>query len=528
MLRLSRFVVLPLVLVFGKLAFIAESQVPHGLAQESGARSHPLGHCSVNSYFFLGFAGSAFSAAIVVVAWLCARSQQNTAQIASTINVILFFVRNASTSVIIATAPLLAEHAGFGAFYAGTLMSASMVGLCAGVVLMCLTLQLWPKSWRHAPSILCAATILNTSGAILYSTMLFLAAAGYSLSHLMVLPLLARMLDGLGAGMLTQLWMVSVVKIIPSNERPDWMARDSLANMLGTGLGPMIGAAMGALNTCDAPLAVLPAAGIGYLAITVAGFVIMAGLYPTSFETVADVQDLLPICLKDEDVDEVGLDPEFRRKMAVQVLMIVMVCLRGFTLMGLESATSLMLEVKFDWGTERTGMLLGACFLTCIPLQLLFRCQRSRLSVPGWTRLFMPGVLVGSVLLFKVWAGLGDTGESLMVLIAASMMFPMLALCDVLVAGMSMMAHNIFPQGYMHLSPNMLQLYRQVGQNGLGRCLGAPMANLMLEQSGQNGYAGLLCLCTAAYWLLLELFIQLQKPPTQEHVRTLAAKESVK
>merc|ERR1719362_116247 len=65
---------------------------------------------------------------------------------------------------------------------------------------------------------------------------------------------------------------------------------------------------------------------------------------------------------------------------------LVMNALRGFVISGLEAATSLLLEEEFAWRRRDIGVVIGICFLSCIPVKALYENLKGELKLTQWIR----------------------------------------------------------------------------------------------------------------------------------------------
>jgi len=369
------------------------------------------------------------------------------------------------------------------------------------------------------------STFLSALGACSYCGMLLLGTGGRSIADFSGLLLVARVIDGTGSGLVCQLGSVSLVNMMPSDRRPEWMATYQFACMLGIGLGPMVASLIGVLNVCSRQDFDLQATGVAYVSLAVANLLIAVLVYPRSLEDVIDHQSPSEDS-RQETPSQMGKRGWVRFKAAIQkevahlspatsdsrhyqrviVLLatLVMATVRGFVIVGLESALAFLLESRYGWNVTETGIAIGCCFLSCIPFQLLYSSLRNQMAVTSWIRCLSICSIIGSCLLYKGW--FGGVADSIALLAAASILFPALYLGDSLTSGISVMAHNVCPPDSM-LSPNMLMLYRQFAVNGVGRCFGSVVANKTAEQAGQNAYATQQLVCAVVFWALLETLV---------------------
>lgn len=256
--------------------------------------------------------------------------------------------------------------------------------------------------------------------------------------------IMSRIMDGCGTGISVQLGQVLIVHLIPSEQRPGWMATNQFASMLGIGFGPMIGSMVSFLNICHVPTQHLSAVSIGYLGFALSAFTLAATRFPSKL---ADAQDFQP---PDESkalptpfnaaakshLLQANLEKQSRdlnRKTMVVVGALLMAFIRGFVISGLEASASLLLEVKYHWGTNMIGIAIGMCFLFCTHVKIFYNAYEDQLSVLNWIRTMGFGAMVGGLLLYK-WKD--DPAMAYVLLSGDAFLFPTLFLGDALSAGL--------------------------------------------------------------------------------------------
>merc|ERR1712039_918853 len=95
----------------------------------------------------------------------------------------------------------------------------------------------------------------------------------------------------------------------------------------------------------------------------------------------------------------------------------------------------------------------------------------------------------GSILLCLGDFHLGSQAQSIVLLVADSILFPSMFLADALTSGSMMMTQYLLPNGNC-FDANHVVLYKEISK-GVGRTIGPPLARLCVDSGGQICYASL-------------------------------------
>jgi len=190
--------------------------------------------------------------------------------------------------------------------------------------------------------------------------------------------------------------------------------------------------------------------------------------------------------------------------------------LRAFVVSGAEVATSMLLEVEYQWHVAWISMAIGACLLTCIPLNKWYSRCGTMFSVKSWVKLMLAVSMVGCLFYFGAPSRVLmqfdlDTRrsvEAFSLLFADVLVLPSFWLSDALSQGMMM---NHVPQDgdsiFTSDNVNMLQVLLL---DGLSRTVGPALARGQADLAGRNGYATQQTVLTGVA-ALLSLLVILRK-----------------
>jgi len=446
------------------------------------------------------------------------------AERACVVQMLILFVTNLTFTVIVPTSYLVSRVAGHGATYSGVLIGIYQAGCCLGSFMMWCALQKSPNVWKSAKPLLVTASTFNVIGGVMYCAISVVAESSANEESLgkivapmpwLTVPLLiSRLVDGFGTGITVQLGQVLIVHLIPSEQRPRWMANLQFASMLGIGFGPLLGSMIGCLNICRVPTQHLTAVGIGYVGFALSAFTLAVTRFPSDlgelqdFQPPEEVQTARPgqedapsaaahLCLqaKLEDWDRHG-------RVMVVVGALLMALIRGFVVSGVEASASLLLEVKYHWETNTIGLAVGMCFLFCVPVKLLYNSYEKQLSILNWIRILGSGSVVGGLLLYS-WSE--AAAMAYVLLLGDALLFPTLFLSDGLSAGLMMMSQHLLPKGSL-FDVNTVVFFRSIALS-TGRSLGPPLARMVVDSHGQNGYANQQMMAAVAFLIVFEFFV---------------------
>lgn len=318
--------------------------------------------------------------------------------------------------------------------------------------------------------------------------------------------LISRLVDGFGTGIISQLSIVNLSHLFKSEERPSQMADNQLAVMMGIGIGPLIGSAVCRLaDIADfAQEDALRAIAIAYVGNALAATFVVAIRFP---ELQDDMEDAShppgETSLQHASCSEEQSGLPMQSKVVLMCSGLVMNALRGFVISGLEAATSLLLEEEFGWERRDIGIVIGLCFLFCIPVKALYGNLKNELKITQWIRLMTCLSMIGTIPLFS-FACPGGPYCGWMILLGDAILFPTLFLGDGLSSGLLMMSQHLCPVGSW-LDANHIMLYRGLMVAGMGRTWGPPAARMQIDHSGQNSYASQQLALAAVYLVVFEL-----------------------
>jgi len=369
-------------------------------------------------------------------------------------------------------------------------MAASAVGaLLTSILLWCS-----PDVWKiHARRVLLGALMLHISGLCISTT-----AASYvtqtnaksasQVDGLASALLLGRFISGLGHGLAEMLIQVSFAHLTPAAQRPAQMTRFFLANCLGLGVGPIIASFMEMLSVC--PLSLLPRFElVGFAQLILAGASVSSVLlfYPN----LEDVEDFVDSYSK---TDILQSRTDWRKRLIICTC-ILNSLLRAMVVAGVESGSSLLLEMEFKFPPRTIGIIIAATFLCCWPLQVCIESTRHSISVIQWIRTLCIVSIIGSLLLFP------HTSHGLV--FAGVLLFPSMALSDGMIKGL--MQQYALPTG-SYLDQTGAALWHMLLFRS-GRFLGPWVVRSLLQNVNQEAYAVVQMFLATLFWLVFEAMI---------------------
>jgi len=468
---------------------------------------------------------AAFMIALVAWAWCSTQPGVHTTnEIAASLSNTQLFVQHMNYTLILPYSYLTAVSVGLGAVYSGFLIGMYMTGVMLGSVMMWFLLVWSPTLWEHARRLSLAAASCNLLGSAIYCAISSgIDTTGAEDRHSSVLPISgiaiallgSRLLDGFGTGIIVQLAVVNVTHLFASKERPSQMANNQFAVMMGIGLGPLMGSAVCKLDFCHPDSEPLAACGIAYVGTAVAALIVVAVRFPELHGTIEDhTPAQVPsvpahTLVQNEGQSKQESQLSLRTKIIIASSGLAMNAMRGFVISGLEAATSLLLEDEYGWNRNDIGVVIGVCFLACVPVKAFYERSKSWLKVTQWIRLMSILAIAGSLLLFSPACHLlGPGGKhcGVILLLGDAVLFPTLFLGDSLNSGLMMMSQHLLSAGSW-FDANHIILYRGLAVAGCGRTFGPPLARSQIAAGGQNSYASQQLVLAAVYLLMFEIFI---------------------
>jgi len=443
---------------------------------------------------------------------------RDVAKKACHLQIIVRFIQHLSFTLVIPRSYTFGLPTHRGIAHSGLLLEVHQLGFAAGSLLMWVFFRYRPDIWRYGYAIVRLSVAFNVLGSGIFVILAHVVEGRATiLSETAIFVLSARFIDGFGTGLNAFFGILSIVHLIPSEERPGWFGANQFGIMLAIGLGPMFSSLAAELNTCHFETRPLGLLGVAYLGIALTALSVVMILFPQSLE---DVEDRHPppeppetahpaLCMTEEE--RVSERPFSHAAQTTALCgVIVMACLRAFVTSGLLAATSLLLVSKYHWGEAPAGVGIATCFIMfAVPAKVFYGCFRSFLATTSWIRLWSILAVVASMCLhtrlYFERGGAGNTGAWLL-LIADSVLFPCLFFSDTLVGGISLTEQNLLPVGSW-LSTNNMVLLRQLGVALVGRNVGPPLAQLTVEVGGQNSYAMQQFVAAILFVVLFELFV---------------------
>jgi len=299
--------------------------------------------------------------------------------------------------------------------------------------------------------------------------------------------LCARIVGGFGQGMIAQFGSTTVVRVTPLPERPLQMVNFMSANMASIGLGPLMAVAVRSVN----PTWIGPA----YLNLTLLLAVLL--WLPFRLPSLAEIADMTIVEQGNSEVQ----DPlVLIKRRLVLAGCLIMGMLRGYSVSALEVASALLLEVSFMWPLGTIGPLLTSVMLICIPVTLIFKMHKDRLSLAAWIRVMSAICLLGNFLL-----PLSNACGGWILLLADALSFPSIYLAEVIAVGI--MQKNLTPAGSLFADSNTSMLWRMCLTNGVGRFFGPWFPRWFIQHGGFAAYACSQTVVTFTFVLVFELLV---------------------
>jgi len=395
-------------------------------------------------------------------------------------------------SIVILESYQLSKALGHDAAFSGQVIGIYMAAAAFGGLIMSLVLWGYPGVWKQrARELLLFTQISGIIGFSIYAWVtsyvtynaIGTAAEANGLSTAL---LVARVISGIGHGIIATLLQVTFAHITPAQERPAQMIRFWFVNTLGIGVGPMIAAAMRLLDFCPPghpPRFEL--VGLGQLVLSAVSLCSVLLFYPK----LHDVEDFV---VADSVAVAAGRATPSRMFVCGCILS---TCVRALVTSGVEGATSLLLETQFGFPQQDIGVMIGATFLCCLPAKAALDFSRQRISVVQCIRTLCGVSIFGCCFLFRnSWYCL---------IFADALLFPALYLSDGIVRGL--MQQYALPPGSL-LDQTGTTLWSML-LNNIGRFLGPWLARGLLQKVNQTGYAGLQLFLALVFWFVFETMI---------------------
>jgi len=169
----------------------------------------------------------------------------------------------------------------------------------------------------------------------------------------------------------------------------------------------------------------------------------------------------------------------------------------------------MLLETEYGWSQDAIGIVIGLCFLCCIPVKSLYDRMQQKLLTTTWIRLSNMVAVMGSLLLFRCICEFLRLQHhcAFVLLLGDACLFPSLFLSDALTAGTMLKSEHTMPEGSRFDVKHMM-LYRFIFMAGIGRNLGPSLARLVIAAGGQDNYASQQFICSMSFIFLFETFVR--------------------
>jgi len=455
-------------------------------------------------------AGVLLAMLMLALTWrMHACSNSDIAEKARTISLFVQFCGMSTYSIVILESYQLSKALGHDAEFSGQVIGIYMAAAAFGGLIMSLVLWYHPDIWKlRARELLLFTQMGGMIGFSMYAWVtsyvtynsIDTADGANDLSNAL---LLARVISGIGHGIIAFLLQVTFAHITPAHERPIQMTRFWFVCTLGIGVGPMIAAGMRLLDFCHVQPAHTPRfdlVGLGQLVLAAVSLCSVFLFFPK----LDDVEDFVAT---DSCAVTSGSAPVNRLFFCGCMLNTTV---RAIVTSGVEAATSLLLETQFGFSQQDIGVMIGATFLCCLPAKAALDYSRQRTTVSQCTRALCGLSIFGCCFLFRrSWYCL---------LFADALLFPSLYLSDGIVRGL--MQQYALPPGSL-LDQTGTTLWSML-LNNTGRCLGPWVARGLLQKVNQSAYAGLQLFLALVFWVVFETIIA----PTHSSAEATVTKSS--
>eukprot|EP00746_Dinoflagellata_sp_MGD_P155695 gnl/MRDRNA2_/MRDRNA2_85512_c0_seq2.p1 gnl/MRDRNA2_/MRDRNA2_85512_c0~~gnl/MRDRNA2_/MRDRNA2_85512_c0_seq2.p1 ORF type:complete len:613 (-),score=61.53 gnl/MRDRNA2_/MRDRNA2_85512_c0_seq2:356-2194(-) len=446
---------------------------------------------------------------------VCKPSDRTPVSTARSLQLFLRFQNAILFSIVILDSYRIAMSIGRGAVYSGFLIGANGLGMFAGCAVAWLFMRRYPHIWRTPCMMFLPALCCNFVGQTLFTTSIFLIHSWKSPEQVLALQwmlIVARVITGLGAGLLEIPSRHIITHTAPPSERPEEMQRYFLWQTTGMGVGPLaaaLAAVIFHLMPCSTQVA-----GLGVMAaIALVIPVIALGslMCMPSLESVADFD---PPDAADALEDPVGTkSSEKLVRYVVLVCALLHACGRAFFCSSLEAATSLLFEVEFQWDPRAIGLVTSFNFLCTSIFKVIHDASKEHATLNMRIRMLYSFTLLGSILMIPSVCFFRHADCAWVLLAADCTAFPCFYLVDGLMQGI--LYNHAFPRGSF-LDSNNLSLLTVFLNSVVGRFLGPPVARWNVQRGGQFEYAlWQIAICCAAI-MSMELALYLGAGVTQK------------
>ena len=382
----------------------------------------------------------------------------------------------------------LSSSLGYGARTSGFIISSVYLANALGAVMQ---VQFLTKPWIQSRSrwVMVLAAVGSASLHLLFVLGIY---GPWSDRGRLLVIITARL--GLGWLMMGQPSWLMAVKVTPEDELVPFSLAGSVTCGLGIGAGPMLDALLRWLlpdlterGSHAAPSAVLV---LVWLALCLAIYRL--------------VPEELPLEECEEEVEVKAEEEEFfsqRVKVWLNAAYVGME--RALIVSALEAASSLLLEVKYDFRRQAVGLAVGSTFMLCTPLTVFLGLIRPNLELSDGALLsaLALAALLFSFLFFRpvgaVLSSFVPVGPYWWILLADSLIFPTTYTVSGIAEGILLM--NSKSGTYFSAENNVI--VDALFQDSIARFVGPILARWIIDREGQDAYAWLqigICVLTCA------------------------------
>jgi len=420
-----------------------------------------------------------------------------------------FFCIVGSTIIVIDSAEL-AKKVDMAPGESGQLVGLNWLGSGIGFLAVWLALRQDPMIWRKkSRTIFGSGVVVSILGCILFICGAHAAEIGASRVATSLTLKGARVLGGLGQGIVAQMMVVTIQSVTAKADMAEQMTRVFTVNAVGVGSGPVLAACGHFLAACPAntfSLVLAPAMQLvffcGCLISVFAWFPDMSKVPLPDAPTVQSTT-VVTVVAATSDIDEPS---SIKRRQILIVSCISLFLLRGFVVSGVEVGSALLLERDFGIDRRLVGVAIGITIMVVLPVRVLYQRINDSLTKVGWFRVFATLAFAGTSLLFQAASRAVPEGAAL--LLADAIIFPSITMADGISYGVLMV--EVFPDGSFLDKNNTAALCNVLGMC-FGRLSGPWLARYSLEalgSVGQNRYAFGQTLACAATLFIFEVGVR--------------------
>jgi hypothetical protein len=402
-------------------------------------------------------------------------------------------------TIVILDSYRIAVSIGMGAVYSGWLIGSLGLGMFLGCAVAWVFMRWYPHIWRSPGKIFLAALCFNFIGQTVFATSIFLISSWKSPQQVHALEcmlIVARIITGVGTGLLEIPSRHIITHTTPPSERPEQMQRYFLWQTTGMGVGPLAAALAAVIfhfMSCSSAVA-----GFGVMA-TIAQIIPLVALGSLMcLPSLESAEDFDPPEAADAVEDPNGSIQSSERLVRYAVLSCALLhaCGRAFFCSSLEAATSLLFEIEFQWDPRAIGLVTSFNFLCTILFKLIHDASKEHATLSIRIRMLYSLALLGSILMIPSVCLFGRAGCAWFLLAADCIAFPCFYLVDGLMQGI--LYNHVFPTGSL-FDTNNVSLLTVFLNSVVGRFLGPPVARWNVQRGGQFEYAlWQVAICSAA------------------------------